>query len=278
VVEASLADDPAGRAIIQELPAGTASARHRLTQHRPGLLRRRRLALQPPVPLFRLSIAARSLSHRVASPHILRRPGSLHPPQLLWRHLRIGDVHDAEQRMRPLHPSPVPAWRSDGTRNNDEWARSVPDGRPQNHSRGRCERVSPMWILDTTVERDRIAIWGPGGAVERVSYPPSFLLTLTDPAYHWELVEAPVIQPFPEDTPLHGGERRGMPQGRPDQSHRRVTDLTATGAAGRRPARPRRRARAPPTRRSARRGASRSSAARSGGARHTHGEGGSGCP
>ena len=47
-----------------------------------------------------------------------------------------------------------------------------------------------MWILDTTVERDRIALWGPGGAVERVSFPPSFLLTLPDPARHWELVDA----------------------------------------------------------------------------------------
>ncbi len=47
-----------------------------------------------------------------------------------------------------------------------------------------------MWILDTSVERDRIALWGPGGAVERRTCPPSFLLTLPDPARHWELVEA----------------------------------------------------------------------------------------
>jgi len=47
-----------------------------------------------------------------------------------------------------------------------------------------------MWILDTTVERDRIALWGPGGAVERASSPPSFLLTLTDPVRHWEIIDA----------------------------------------------------------------------------------------
>ncbi len=47
-----------------------------------------------------------------------------------------------------------------------------------------------MWILDTTVERDRVALWGPGGAVERAPCPPSFLLTLADPVRHWELVEA----------------------------------------------------------------------------------------
>lgn len=47
-----------------------------------------------------------------------------------------------------------------------------------------------MWILDTTVERDVVALWGPGGAVERVACPPSFLLALTDPVGHWELVAA----------------------------------------------------------------------------------------
>ena len=47
-----------------------------------------------------------------------------------------------------------------------------------------------MWILDTSVERDRVALWGPGGAVERASCPPSFLLTLADPVRHWELIEA----------------------------------------------------------------------------------------
>ena len=72
----------------------------------------------------------------------------------------------------PLHPSPVPARRSDGT----------------NNLNGR--RVLTVWILDTTIERDRVVLWGPGGAVERVPCPPSFLLTLSDPARHWELVEA----------------------------------------------------------------------------------------
>ena len=47
-----------------------------------------------------------------------------------------------------------------------------------------------MWILDTSVERDRVALWGPGGAVQRAPCPPSFLLTLTDPIRHWELLEA----------------------------------------------------------------------------------------
>ncbi len=47
-----------------------------------------------------------------------------------------------------------------------------------------------MWILDTTVERDEVALWGPGGAVERAPCPPSFLFTLADPVRHWELVEA----------------------------------------------------------------------------------------
>ncbi len=47
-----------------------------------------------------------------------------------------------------------------------------------------------MWIVDTSVERAWIALWGPGCAVERVSCPQSFLLTLTDPVRHWELVEA----------------------------------------------------------------------------------------
>ena len=47
-----------------------------------------------------------------------------------------------------------------------------------------------MWILDTTVERNRVALWGPGGAVERAPCPPSFLLTLADPVRHWEVVEA----------------------------------------------------------------------------------------
>lgn len=47
-----------------------------------------------------------------------------------------------------------------------------------------------MWILDTSVEHDRVALWGPGGAVERVPCPPSFLFTLDDPVRHWELIEA----------------------------------------------------------------------------------------
>ena len=46
------------------------------------------------------------------------------------------------------------------------------------------------WILDTSIERDRVALWGPGGAIERAPCPPSFLLTLADPVRHWELVEA----------------------------------------------------------------------------------------
>ncbi len=50
------------------------------------------------------------------------------------------------------------------------------------------------WILDTSVERDRVALWGPGGAVVRVSSPPSFLLTLTDPVRYWEPVEALVAE------------------------------------------------------------------------------------
>jgi DNA polymerase I len=47
-----------------------------------------------------------------------------------------------------------------------------------------------VWILDTTVERDEIVLWGPGGTVKRVSSPSSFLVTLADPVRHWELVEA----------------------------------------------------------------------------------------
>lgn len=47
-----------------------------------------------------------------------------------------------------------------------------------------------MWLLDTSVERDRVALWGPGGAVERYPCGPSFLLTLPDPDRQWELVEA----------------------------------------------------------------------------------------
>jgi len=47
-----------------------------------------------------------------------------------------------------------------------------------------------VWILDTSVERDRVALWGPGGAVERTPYPPSFLLTLSDPVRHGNLLEA----------------------------------------------------------------------------------------
>ena len=47
-----------------------------------------------------------------------------------------------------------------------------------------------MWILDSSVERNRVALWGPGGAVERAPCSPSFLLTLDDPVRHWELVEA----------------------------------------------------------------------------------------
>jgi DNA polymerase I len=46
------------------------------------------------------------------------------------------------------------------------------------------------WILDTSVEGDRIALWGPGGAVERVYTPPSFLMALADPARHWAVVDA----------------------------------------------------------------------------------------
>lgn len=55
---------------------------------------------------------------------------------------------------------------------------------------GQGRRELTMWILDTTVERDRVALWGPGGAVERVPCSPSFLLTVDDPVRHWELVEA----------------------------------------------------------------------------------------
>ena len=47
-----------------------------------------------------------------------------------------------------------------------------------------------MWLLDTSVERDRVVLWGPGGAVERHPCVPSFLLTLPDPDRQWELVEA----------------------------------------------------------------------------------------
>lgn len=47
-----------------------------------------------------------------------------------------------------------------------------------------------MWVLDTTVERGTVALWGPGGAVERVPCPPSFLLTLDDPVRHWPLLDA----------------------------------------------------------------------------------------
>ncbi len=46
------------------------------------------------------------------------------------------------------------------------------------------------WILDTSVEREQVALWGPRGVVERSPSPPSFLLTLADPVRHWELVEA----------------------------------------------------------------------------------------
>jgi len=47
-----------------------------------------------------------------------------------------------------------------------------------------------VWILDTTVERDRVVLWGPGGTVEYRHCPPSFLLTLPEPFRHWDLVAA----------------------------------------------------------------------------------------
>jgi hypothetical protein len=124
--------------------------------------------LSPLFPRSERSFTFRSRSRysKTVVVEVLRARGSRRR-----RHPHRSVFYD-HQKPWPLHPSPVPARRSDGTNNHVS------------------RRELTMWILDTTIERDRVALWGPGGAVERVPCPPSFLMTLSDPARHWELMEA----------------------------------------------------------------------------------------
>ncbi len=53
-----------------------------------------------------------------------------------------------------------------------------------------------MWILDSSLRKDEVILWGPGGAVERVRASPSFLFHLPDLSSYWEMVEG-LAETFP---------------------------------------------------------------------------------
>ncbi|ACL16525.1 type B DNA-directed DNA polymerase [Methanosphaerula palustris] len=53
-----------------------------------------------------------------------------------------------------------------------------------------------MWILDSSLRKDEVVLWGPGGAIERVRAPSSFLFNLPDLPSHWEMVDG-LTETFP---------------------------------------------------------------------------------
>lgn len=53
-----------------------------------------------------------------------------------------------------------------------------------------------MWILDSSLRKDEVVLWGPGGAIERVRAPPSFLFHLLDLPSYWEMVDG-LAETFP---------------------------------------------------------------------------------
>lgn len=53
-----------------------------------------------------------------------------------------------------------------------------------------------MWIIDSSLRKDEVVLWGPGGAVERVRAPSSFLFNLPDLPSYWEMVDG-LAETFP---------------------------------------------------------------------------------